>query len=238
MASELSVQRYLTPQIEDQVFEVARRGGIPEEMALRKVDWFHAYLRTADATQSAIECGLGGKTPSWKGNSLVKQFYPLIQEAGMIKRAAIEPLALKVLEDAMRVDHMVPLILRDGDGNQLVTETLVPDAKILAVKVKAADSVLDRGLMPKGLALHGLGTGMGGDGDKPSDWKAHLDELVVRLGVDVVMGLPLVRQRQDLRAYLEERYPVKVVNEVQSTEVSNDDHGTGGGAGEIGQTDG
>jgi hypothetical protein len=49
--------------------------------------------------------------------------------------------------------------------------------------------------------------------ERESDWKQHLDELVVRLGVDVTRELAMVRQRPDMRAYLEQKYPVKVVND-------------------------
>ena len=200
------------PALRDAVWAIASKG-VDGETAARKVAWFNAYLETGDAAGSVTASGFKGTQPARKASALVKQFYPLIAEAVQLHRAALEPLALKVLEGVLQADHMVPLVGKDAHGNAVALGTKVPDAKILGVKVKAADSVLDRGGMPKGLALHGT-LQVAGDSERAADWQAHLDELVLRLGVDVVKALPLVRQRPDLRDYVERQYPVKVVEGV------------------------
>lgn len=71
--------------------------------------------------------------------------------------------------------------------------------------VKAAGEVLDRGGMPRGMALHGLAT-QPEDGGGKNDARSLLDAMVDRMGVDAVRRLPVISERKDFREYLDSKY--------------------------------
>lgn len=209
---------------------------IPEDLA-EKVDslagsdkqkeWFYKYMECGDATAAVREVYNEPKYPSSQANYLMKKFRNLIVENVMIKRASIEPLALMVLEKALKVEHMVPLVGRGPDGESIIVTdphgdpVMVTDSKILGVKVKAAAEVLDRGVMPKGMAIHGLSVNPD-ENNGVKSFKNLLDDLVRTFGggwqgAAKVMEIESVKGRREYREYLEEKYPApKVVEGVET----------------------
>lgn len=195
----------------------------------RAADWFFRYIETNDATGAVKEAGFPTKWPATRANRLIKRFAPLIHEASILKRATIESLALDWHEKVLRTDHMVPVLRRrslpeGGSVEEPVYETgedgkpkmlMVADPRLMTVKNRSADSILDRGWQPKGLALHGMSPMPAGEG--PSrDFRILLDRLVedfmpeggtLSQGAAVVLALPTVIGHKEYRDYLEQQYP-------------------------------
>ena len=204
----------LTQEIKSQVERIA--GGDK-----RQSEWFFRYIETGDASAAAEEVGYEAKQRSWVGGWLTKKYYPLIVEAVMLKRAAIEPLAIAWHEEVLRTEHMVPLLKRrwlpeGGSVEEAVLDengqmVKVPDPRIMTVKNRSADSILDRGVMPKGLALHGTSPVPAGEG--PSrDFRILLERLVDDFGGGLVgaakvLELPSVVNHKEYRDFLMQRYP-------------------------------
>jgi hypothetical protein len=214
--------RVVEAEMHDAVRRVAETGHVTTEVADKREKWFYEYLSTGDARTSAETAGFTTQWLSWTGHNLIRMFSALIVEAVLVRRAGIEPLALQVHEELMRASCMTPFTHRvhDPELNQWRDEVLldkegnpvmVMDSRAAGVKLKAAISILNRGIMPEGLALHGLSPNPqtpAGNGD----WKHKLDETVEQFGggsdgAAMVLKIPLIGGHKEYRDYLLERYP-------------------------------
>lgn len=212
--------RKLTPaqmerEMGAEVRALASMGNVSTEYAAKCEKWFYRYLDTGDATEALDFAGFEKPAKyslSWKAHHLVQRFHALIVRAVVVRRAAIEPLALAVLEEVLQTSHLSPVMTRTGPMLDTDGEIIMAaDPKIMAVKVKAADSVLDRGIMPKGLALHGLSPETG-EKAETRDFRRLLDRLVEDFGGGAAgaakaMDLPAVGKYKEYKDYLEAMYP-------------------------------
>ena len=203
----------------DRVKEIASAGGMDEVYAAKCETWFYRYLETRRATEAARFAGFENAQLSWKGNQLVKKFKSLITEALVLGLAGAEPLAMKRLEDIAAEDYVVPLIGKDPDtGNPYVVrdssgqDVMVKDAKIMANIVKASEIILRKGHLPDRKSME-LNVRDETESESRWDWRSALDDMVLRFGVGAVRESDMARNRADFRAYLAEKYPIKVVNE-------------------------
>lgn len=158
------------------------------------VAWFFRFLETGEATQAVIDVGWDGTQPSWKAHHLKQQFAHLLSRAIKYRRTWSEAKALRLLDYAIELG-MNPKFNKDP--------------RVLANALKAADSVLDRGDMPRGARLRGLDTA-------PEEEKARatahelIDRLVETVGIEAVRRMEGVADYKAHRDYLEEKWPILI----------------------------
>ena len=180
---DLKVPKWLMAQV-----QVTPSGKKRDPIA---VAWFFRFLETGEATQSVIDVGWDGAQPSWKAHHLKQQFAHLLSQAIKYRRTWSEAKALRLLDYAMELG---------------LDSKLNKDPRVMANALKAADSVLDRGDMPKGAKIHGLET-------SPNEVKAvasaHelLDKLVDTAGIEAVRRMKGIADYKAHRDYLEEKWP-------------------------------
>jgi len=87
------------------------------------------------------------------------------------------------------------------------------DPRVMSNALKAAESVLDRGEMPRGAAIKGLDTSAA-DVRASLDFRALIDEMVAREGVETVRMMKSITNRKDFRDYFEGKWP-QVLSEVE-----------------------
>ena len=158
------------------------------------VAWFFRFLETGEATQSVIDVGWDGAQPSWKAHHLKQQFAHLLSQAIKYRRTWSEAKALRLLDYAMELG-MDPKFRNDP--------------RVLANALKAADSILDRGDMPKGAKIHGLETT---PEEEKVEMDAHvlIDLLVENIGIEAVRLMECVAGYKTHRDYLDSKWPLLV----------------------------
>lgn len=163
----------------------------------KAVAWFFRFLETGQATQSVLDVGWNGKShPSWRAHKYKQQFGDLLAHAVMYQRQWEEPKAVRMLGYVMDV-AMSP---KNSDN-----------AQMLAVGVKAAGEILDRGKMPKGAIIHGVETTPSMDGVERSLGEL-IDGLVASIGdVETVRRMKVISERKDHRDYFESKWPQAVI---------------------------
>ena len=196
----------------------------------RAAEWFYLYIETNDATGSVKAVGYDTKQPSYRANLLVKRFAPLIHEASILKRAAIESLAIAHHERILRTDYMVPVLKRrwlpeggseeeplyDQEGKMVMR----PDPRWATVMNRSADSVLDRSQgHRKGVDIELTSTG----GEAAKDFRTWLEVMVDGagggvMGAQIVLSMPVIGEHWEFRKYLLERYPQPKQIEAVATE--------------------
>ena len=183
---DLKVPKWLMDQV-----QVTPSGRKRDPIA---VAWFFRFLETGEATQAVLDVGWDGAQPSWKAHHLKQQFAPLLSRAIKYRRTWSEAKALRLLDYAMELG---------------LDPKLTKDPRVMANALKAADSVLDRGDMPRGAKIHGLETA-------PNEVKAvasaHelLDKLVDTAGIEAVRRMKGIADYKAHRDYLEEKWPILV----------------------------
>ena len=175
-----------------------------------RVAWLFRYFETGDMKQAAIDVGYSPKYASGVVKSLKFEFAPFLAHAGKFERLWAEPQALAFHREMMDKG------LRILSGKMKEGETKV-DVKLaasyLGLAGKSADSILDRGDMARGLAIQGIDTGpekVAGTVEG-GDTFGILRELVRNAGIDAVRQMPMVMNHARYRAYVEETWPIKMV---------------------------
>ena len=80
----------------------------------------------------------------------------------------------------------------------------------MANALKAADSVLDRGDMPKGAKIHGLETAPE-EKVEDLDPRVLIDRLVETIGIEAVRTMKAVADYKANRDYFNSKWPVEVI---------------------------
>jgi len=167
----------------------------------KAVAWFFRFMETGQATQSVLDVGFKNAQPSWKAYTLKQQFADVFPSAVMFQRQMLEAQSVRMHGYVMDV-AMDP---KYADNPQMLT-----------AGAKSADSILDRGDMPRGAAIKGLDTAPGGEKAVQS---AHemLDRLVEMDGIEAVRLMKGIADYKLYRDYLEEKWP-QVLIEVNTDE--------------------
>lgn len=175
-----------------------------------RVAWFFRYMETGDMKQSAIDVGYSRRWVDGAVRSLKLEFAHLLVHAGKFERLWSEPMALAFHKEMM--DKGLKILSGElKEGEKKLDDKVA--ASLLGLAGKSADSILDRGDMARGLAVQGINTGPdqavgmieGGDSF------GMLRELVKRAGIDAVRQMPMVMNHARYRAYVEETWPIKMV---------------------------
>lgn len=153
--------------------------------------WFFRFLETAEATQSVIDVGWKGTQPSWKAHHLKSQFAHLLSRAIKYRRTWSEAKALRLLDYAMELG---------------LDPKLNKDPRVMTNALKAADSVLDRGDMPKGAAIKGLDTSPGEEKEE-TDTRVLIHLLVETVGIEAVRRMKGIGDYKAHRDYLDSKWP-------------------------------
>lgn len=170
-----------------------------------RVAWFFRFIETGDMKQSAIDVGYKRDRVNGAVRALKFEFAHLLAHAGKFERLWAEPLALAFHREMM--DKGLKILKGEDEMEDKVA------ASFLGLAGKSADSILDRGDMSRGLALQGIDTGpeqvvgMIEGGDTFGIIRA----LVENAGIDAVRHMPMVMNHARYRAYVEETWPIKMV---------------------------
>ena len=159
------------------------------------VAWFFRFLETGEATQAVLDVGWDGAQPSWKAHHLKQQFAHLLSRAIKYRRTWSEAKALRLLDYAMELG---------------LDSKLNKDPRVMANALKAADSVLDRGDMPKGAKIHGLET-TPEEAVEDLDPRVLIDRLVEVIGIEAVRTMKAVADYKSNRDYFNSKWPVEVI---------------------------
>ena len=181
---DLKVPKWLLAQV-----QVTPSGRKRDPLA---VAWFFRFLETGEATQAVLDVGWEGGQPSWKAHHLKQQFAHLLSRAIKYRRTWSEAKALRLLDYAMELG---------------LNSKFNKDPRVLANALKAADSVLDRGDMPKGAKIHGLETTPEEVKEEP-DAHELIDRLVETIGIEAVRRMAVVVDYKAHRDYLESKWPL------------------------------
>ncbi|MEE8435632.1 MAG: hypothetical protein V3S64_12665 [bacterium] len=185
-AKDLKVPKWLLAQV-----QVTPSGRKRDPIA---VAWFFRFLETGEATQSVIDVGWKGGQPSWKAHHLKQQFAHLLSRAIKYRRTWSEAKALRLLDYAMELG---------------LDPKLNKDPRVITNALKAADSVLDRGDMPKGARLRGLDTAPEEEKEEVNTYVL-IDRLVETVGIEAVRAMKGVADYKAHRDYLEEKWPLLI----------------------------
>ena len=167
-------------------FDRTGKARTPESMA-----WYFRFLETGDAIQAVLDIGWKGKSPQWRARIWQKEFAAPLLHAVKHRRSLLEPLALVVYQTAMELG---------------VDPRFNADPRIISNAIKAADSIVDRGDMPRGAAIKGLETAPGGE---KAVANAHevIDELVEINGIESVRRMKWISDYKANRDYVDSKWP-------------------------------